>query len=89
MRYLENLFLMDLFPEEHLCEWCGRTFTLQVLARHLPFCKEHFIRYGKPMNPASHGGPAKVSKLSRAREVRCIPNHKSGVNSPVILIEKN
>ena len=63
------IFEMDFayFSELDECEWCGRTFTLMALKRHLPICKEHVLRYGKPLFT---GGPPPDSKFSRARQVR-------------------
>ncbi|KAL8625337.1 hypothetical protein ACOMHN_044480 [Nucella lapillus] len=54
--------------EEHCCKWCGRTFSLSALQRHLPICKEHVKRHGRPMNPSTNGGPAADSKFARSRK---------------------
>ncbi|XP_076438664.1 uncharacterized protein LOC143277654 [Babylonia areolata] len=54
--------------EEHRCEWCGRTFNLVAFERHLPVCREHVMRYGRPLNPTAGGGPPPDSKFARSRK---------------------
>ncbi|KAK7105783.1 uncharacterized protein [Littorina saxatilis] len=69
-RQAHQAYLNRQATEEHECEYCGRSFSLQALDRHSPVCKEHVMRYGKPMNPGFGftGMPRRESTTSRAKE---------------------